>query len=49
MSFQAGVLNQISGIRHAFSTLGAALPANLFFCSQIHSGEVVQALSLIHI
>lgn len=43
MSFQAGVLNQISGIRHAFSTLGAALPSNLFFCSQIHSGEVVEA------
>ncbi|MGC5703550.1 polyphenol oxidase family protein [Pseudomonas sp. NFXW11] len=43
MSFQAGVLQQITGIRHEFSTVGAALPANLFFCSQVHSGEVIEA------
>ncbi|WP_404937660.1 polyphenol oxidase family protein [Pseudomonas sp. JDS08PS003] len=43
MSFQAGVLQQINGIRHDFSIVGAALPANLFFCSQVHSGEVVEA------
>ncbi len=43
MSFQAGVLQQITGIRHEFSIVGAATPANLFFCSQVHSGEVVEA------
>lgn len=43
MSFQAGVLQQITGIRHEFSIAGGALPANLFFCSQVHSGEVVEA------
>lgn len=43
MSFQAGVLQQIPGIRHDFSIVGEARPANLFFCSQVHSGEVVEA------
>ncbi|UCR82755.1 polyphenol oxidase family protein [Pseudomonas chlororaphis] len=43
MSFQAPVLKQIPGIRHEFSRIGAPLPANLFFCSQAHTGEVVEA------
>ncbi|UMZ11120.1 polyphenol oxidase family protein [Pseudomonas sp. MPFS] len=43
MSFQANVLKQIAGIRHEFSTIGATLPASLFFCSQVHSGDVIEA------